>query len=201
MRYDITMPLSADMLAWPGDPSVTCESFGSDIVVSRWTIGSHAGTHVDAPAHFGLPGTLEQLDTDAMLGRCRVISLPQVNIITAELLHDAALTDVERLLIQTDNSLLSNDSRTFNEHFVALDASAAQYIVEIGIKLIGIDYLSIEPFASDGTVHRCLLSAGIIILEGLQLTAIPPGDYQLICAPLNLQGSDGAPARVWLSDY
>lgn len=201
MLYDITIPLTADMLAWPGDPAVKSESFGSNIVVSRWTIGSHTGTHIDAPAHFGLPGTLDQLDVNAMLGRCRVIEITDEEIITAELLRKANIAGVERLLIKTDNSLNAHSSLTFAENFVALDASAAELIVESAIKLTGIDYLSIEPFNGDGTVHRTLLGAGMIILEGLLLTDICPGEYELVCAPLKLQGSDGAPARVWLRDY
>lgn len=201
MLYDITIPLTADMLAWPGDPAVKSESFGSNIVVSRWTIGSHTGTHIDAPAHFGLPATLDQLDVNAMLGRCRVIEITDEEIITAELLRKANIAGVERLLIKTDNSLNAHSSLTFAENFVALDASAAELIVESAIKLTGIDYLSIEPFNGDGTVHRTLLGAEMIILEGLLLTDICPGEYELVCAPLKLQGSDGAPARVWLRDY
>lgn len=201
MLYDITMPITGDMLCWPGDPLVSSESFGSDIVVSNWTIGSHTGTHIDAPAHFGLPGTLDDLDVHAMLGSCRVIKLTQEKIITAELLQRANIAGVERLLIQTDNSSTAQNRQDFAENFVALDVSAAQFIVESGIKLVGIDYLSIESFNGDGTVHRSLLSADIIILEGLLLIDICPRDYELICAPLKLQGSDGAPARVWLRDY
>ena len=201
MLYDITVPISVDMVRWPGDPPVSAAAVGEEVRVSRWSLGSHAGTHVDAPAHFSFTDTVDTLDARALLGPCTVIELPHVSLIGEEHLRDAALQGVKRLLIKTDNSgkFLLNAAE-FHENYAALDVSAAHYLHSMGMRLVGIDYLSIEPFAGSGAVHEILLGAGIVILEGVNLAVVPAGEYELICAPLKLQGADGAPARVWLRD-
>lgn len=200
MIYDITLPLSPELVVWPGDPPIARECFGERVKVSRWSLGSHAGTHVDAPLHFSAgPGTVDQMDPAALLGPCRVLNLPDVPLITADLLTNHNLLGVERLLLRTRNSLRwQQDTHTFSTDFVGLDAGAAHVLLALGIKLIGIDGLSIEPYGGNGEVHELLLGAGFIVLEGVNLADVPAGDYQLICAPLRLLGADGAPARVFL---
>lgn len=199
--YDITLPISPELPHWPGDPPVRLERWQSGAVrLSRWTLGSHTGTHVDAPAHFSRgPGTVDQIDPAVLLGRCRVLHVPDVPMISAEVLQAYCLAGVERLLLRTRNSLRwQQHSANFDEQFVALDAEAARLLVSAGIKLIGVDGLSVEGYQGNAGVHETLLDARMVILEGVNLAEVPAGDYELICAPLKLLGSDGAPARVFL---
>jgi len=199
MIYDVSLPLSPALVAWPGDPRIECEGFGDEVKISRWRLGSHAGTHVDAPAHFSLGATIDQLDPAVLIGPCRVLDLPEVPLITAEELASYDLSGVERLLLRTRNSRhWAEDMTTFDPDFVGLDGGAAQMLLALGVKLLGVDGLSVEPEEGDGHVHELLLRAGIIVVEGLNLSAVPAGDYGLICAPLRLEGADGAPARVFL---
>jgi arylformamidase len=170
--------------------------------ISRWTLGSHAGTHVDAPVHFSCGAkTVDQLDSAVLLGPCRVLDLLDFDRVTAAILQAHHLAGVDRLLLRTRNSLHWAENATlFDEEFVALDVDAARLLVASGVKLVGVDGLSVESFRGNSGVHETLLNADIIILEGLNLAEVPAGDYQLICAPLLLHGSDGAPARVFLQD-
>lgn len=202
MIYDVSLPVSPELVRWPGDPAVEVARFGSEVQVSRWTLGSHAGTHVDAPRHFSAgPGTVDTLDPSVLIGPCRVLYLPEVPLITADLLRAHTLAGVTRLLLRTRNSeRWRTDTTTFHEDFTALLPDAAELLVEIGIRLIGIDALSIEPYDGDGRVHHTLLRAEVIPLEGLYLAEVPPGDYHLLCAPLKLMAADGAPARVFLQE-
>jgi arylformamidase len=162
----------------------------------------HTGTHVDAPAHFIDNGaTVEQLPMEVLIGKAIVIDIPDEHIITPEIIEAQKLpVETERLLFKTKNSALwANPAHEFNPEFVALSAESARWIVSRGIKLVGIDYLSIQLFKDAAPLtHRILLEAGVIILEGLDLRAINPGTYQLICLPLKLAGSEGAPARAIL---
>lgn len=198
MIYDVTLPLSPMLAAWPGDPAVTCETFGDRVRVSRWTLGSHAGTHVDAPAHFSAGRTVDALDPAVLLGPCRVLDLTDCPRITAAVLHAHALTGVMRLLLRTRNSAhWTQCPSNFNPDYVSLTIDAAQALLTLGVRLVGVDGLSIE--APDATqAHELLLGAGVILVEGLHLAAVPAGDYHLVCAPLKLAGADGAPARVFL---
>ncbi|MHB9108611.1 MAG: cyclase family protein [Armatimonadota bacterium] len=199
MIYDVSLPLSPALAAWPGDPRIQREGFGDEVKISRWCLGSHAGTHVDAPAHFSLGATVDQLDPAALIGPCRVLNLPDVPLITADVLAAHHLIGVERLLLRTRNSRQwAEDPATFDPDFVGLDEASAHMLLGLGIKLLGVDGLSVEPEEGDGTVHELLLTAGVVIVEGLNLSAVPAGDYQLICAPLKLESADGAPARVFL---
>lgn len=203
MIIDVTLTISPELAHWPGDPSVEASSFGGEPVrVSRWTLGSHAGTHVDAQTHFSAgPQTVDQFDPAVLLGPCRVLDFPDAAVITADLLHAHDLTGVERLLLRTRNSRHWMEApTTFDESFVGLDAGAAQVCLDCGVKLLGVDGLSVEPYHGNGAVHNLLLGAGVILLEGLNLAQVPAGAYQLVCAPLKLRGADGAPARVFLLD-
>ena len=196
MIYDVTLPLSPDLVHWPGDPPIAVEHYTSGAVqLSRWVLGSHAGTHVDAPIHFSRsPRMVEQLDPQVLLGRSTVLHMPNVPIVTAELLRKHDLRGVTRLLLRTRNSLRwEHDLTTFVEEFVAIDEGAARLLVASGVQLVGVDGLSVAPFSANTAVHDILLDAGIIILEGLNLLNVPAGDYQLICAPLKLSAAMGHP--------
>jgi arylformamidase len=193
---------------WPGDPAVVLEKVssmdaGAHDNVSRLACGVHVGTHVDAPHHFlNDHRTVESLALDTLVGPAQVVQIPpDVKVVNAEALEKAALpVGTERLLLKTSNSLLwERGENAFFPDFVAISEDGADWLVRYGIKLVGIDYLSVAPFHQSIPTHRALLSAGIIIVEGLDLSVIVPGSYNLTCLPLKLVGSDGAPARVILT--
>ena len=200
MIYDISVPLSPELAVWPGDPPVTREELGEHVRVSRWTLGSHAGTHVDAQTHYSAgPNTVEQLDPAILLGPCRVLDLGDASLVTGDLLAAHELTGVVRLLLRTRNSpRAQRDPALFFTDFVGLDAGAARLLLALGVKLLGTDGFSVEPYDGSGAVHELLLAAGVILLERLELSTVPAGEYTLLCAPLKLAGADGAPARVFL---
>lgn len=204
---DISVPISAGLPVWPGDPAVVLERFrsisaGDASNDSRIACCVHSGTHVDAPAHvIENGGTVDQLELGALIGPATVIEIPDVSVVTPEILEKASLPKgVQRLLIKTKNSTLWNDPHhPFHREFAALSAEAAGWIVEKGIRLVGVDYLSIQLFRDiEPLTHRILLQAGVIIIEGLDLRNVHPGGYSFICLPIKLAGSDGAPARAVL---
>ena len=175
---------------YPGDPEVRLERVSSiadgDLAnLSRLDLGVHSGTHVDAPLHFVEGGaSVETLPLDVLVGPCVVV----------DGLDPAAVPPgVERVLFKTPNGRLWERAE-FSEDFVALDAEAARALVERGVRLVGIDYLSI----GDEEAHQALLGAGMVAIEGLDLREVEPGEYRLVCAPLKLEGAEGAPARVVL---
>jgi arylformamidase len=180
---------------------------GDDATVSRWTIGAHTGTHVDAPSHFIKGGkTLAEITLHEWCGPCRVVEIPDRALITiADVMH-LAWDDVTKVLFKTDNSLLIDNKpwyeRPFNPQFKALSVDAAQFLVQQGITLIGIDYLSVEAYDSQGApVHHTLLGHDVRIVEGLNLSHVTTGNYQLWCFPIHIDhtnGGDGALARVAL---
>jgi arylformamidase len=200
--YDVTWPVSPEMPVWPGDPPVRLERVkrmedGAKDNVSHLACSVHVGTHVDAPLHFIVGGAdTASLSLDTLVGPAKVVSLPDADAITASLLVPLDLRGVSRLLFKTSNSDLTH--ARFVEDFVALTADTAQWLVERGVRLVGVDYLSVERFGGDGSVHRALLGAGVVVIEGLDLRNVSPGDYTLFCLPLKLAGSEGAPARVIL---
>ncbi|HEX2951243.1 MAG TPA: cyclase family protein [Armatimonadota bacterium] len=200
MIVDVTLPISPGLVQWPGDPAISAEQCEGEIKVSRWTLGSHTGTHVDAPIHYSVGSqTADQLLPDVLLGPCRVIDVTDVPLITVDVLRCHNITGTERLIFRTRNSYQWQRNITeFDEEFVGIDDYAAQAIIDAGIRLVGIDGLSIEPFTGSGDVHRALLRAGVVLLEGLNLAEVSDGTYDLVCAPLKLVGADGAPARVFL---
>lgn len=204
--YDITIPITQDMPVWPGDSGVKITQVssieeGDNSNVSHLSLGSHTGTHVDAPLHF-VPGglTLDQVPLERFIGDVQVLEIMDVDLITAETFGRLNIRiKSSRILIKTRNSLIwEKGDKNFQKAFVALSPDAAQYLVEHQVKLIGIDYLSIAPFRESRPTHEVLLSAGIVILEGIDLTEVEPGEYQLYCLPLKVVGIDGAPARVIL---
>ena len=164
--------------------------------------GAHTGTHVDAPAHF-IEGAakIESLPLEVLIGEAQVIEVPDdVQVIDKEFVTAQCSPAIPRVLFKTRNSAFWSEPE-FHTDFAYLDLEAAQSLVEQGIKLVGIDYLSIEKFGSPKhETHLALLSHDVVILEGLNLTDVPAGNYELICLPLRLRSSkgDGAPARVVL---
>lgn len=203
--YDITAPLSPSLPVYPGDPEVTITpvaqlQWGDVANVSRLVLSSHTGTHLDAPRHFFAEGlTIDGLDLHLLVGPARVCAFPHTTThLTADDLRPLGLAGTPRLLLKTSNSALW-EKPGFQAHYVALTESAAHLLVEMGVRLVGIDYLSIDAFErQDFPVHRTLLGAGVLILEGLDLRTVPPGDYELLALPLLLQHGDGAPVRAIL---
>jgi arylformamidase len=205
--YDISLPVSPGLPVWPGDPSVELEQVssmdaGAHDNISRLACSVHTGTHVDAPHHFlNDHRTVETLSLEVLTGSAQVIQIHEnIPVITAAVLEKAGILPVTtRLLLKTSNSLLwERGECKFDEGFVGVSLDGAEWLVHAGVKLVGIDYLSIAPYKQSIPTHQPLLKPGIVILEGLNLSAVPPGFYDLFCLPLNLVGSDGAPARVIL---
>lgn len=205
--YDITVTVTPELPVWPGDPSVVLEPIskieeGGSSNVSRLETSVHAGTHVDAPHHFVTgTGTIESLPLDVLVGEAQVVELPpEVDLITADVLKNAGIQDgAQRVLFKTRNSQYwVRQEKTFQKDFVALSPDAASFLVERGVRLVGIDYLSIAPFSEGRLTHEILLKAKLVILEGTNLSEVPAGQYELCCLPLKLGGSDGAPTRAIL---
>lgn len=203
MIHDVSLRLGPGLPVWPSDPAIEVNQIRSDsgFRVSHLSFGSHAGTHVDAPAHLMPDGlTVDALNPTALIGQAAVIHIPDRRLITPEDLGVLGRDAPPRVLIRTANS----DQRiwqepTFRRDYSALCLEAAQLLVAQGTMLLGIDGPSVEPFGQDmGPVHRALLQAGVVLLEGLMLADVAAGAYDLICAPLAIEGGDGAPARVFL---
>jgi arylformamidase len=209
--YDVTVPVSNELPTWPSDPGVEIVDYrsfaaGDGVNVSMLNLGAHTGTHVDAPAHF-IDGAakVESLPLDALIGDALVIEVPEEIRAIDEKFVQQHYAGTERVLFKTRNSAFwSEADPQFHTDFTYLDLPAARWLVEQGIKLVGIDYLSIEKYASEKhETHLALLSHGVVILEGLNLTGIVAGKYELICLPLRLRSNkgDGAPARVVLRTF
>ncbi|HOP40586.1 MAG TPA: cyclase family protein [Geobacteraceae bacterium] len=203
MIYDISVPLAEGLPAWPGDPELRLEpvlllEHGDGSRVSRITLGDHSGTHLDAPSHMVPDGaSLDEVPLSLLMGRALVADLRGCLEIGVRELSAIPLEGVDRLLLLTDNSGLWK-RREFTRDYVSLNAEGAEYLVRQGVRLVGIDYLSIERFGGDGSVHRTLLGKGVVILEGLDLSVVDPGDYELVCLPLRIPDAAGAPARAVL---
>src|SRR5574341_1565417 len=184
--YDVTVPIRSPMPVYPGDPiprlnRVRSLERGDFANLGLFSGSVHTGTHVDAPPHFLSEGaTVEALSLETMVGAATVIELASKQHVTVQDLEEAlAGTTPARLLLKTHNSELWAQD-VFRPNFVALTTEAARWLVERAVRLIGIDYLSVEPYpATEFTVHQALLSAGIVIIEGLDLRGVPPGDYML----------------------
>ena len=204
--YDISLTIQADMPVWPGDPPVEVKQVefidqGANANVSRLALGAHTGTHVDAPHHFLNDGrTVEGLPLDVLTGPCFVAQLPDdIDAITAEVLEHQPLGNASRVLFGTGNShWWARGEKQFQRGFVAVAESGARWLVEHGVRLVGVDYLSVAPFGDSRPTHRTLLEAGVVIVEGLNLSQVPRGFYDLYCLPLKIAGCDGAPARAIL---
>jgi arylformamidase len=205
--FDISLPISPSMPVWPGDPAISVERVssvgqGSEFNISRLELGTHTLTHVDPPRHMiDQELSVDRIPLEVLIGPTLVIEpRPQKNLITATDLGQLGIRDTERLLIKTRNSdFWMGGPYEFEMDFISLSKDAARWLVDKGIKLLGVDYLSVEPFdAAEPKVHRTLLEGGVIIVEGLNLSQVSEGRYQLICLPLKVRDGDGAPARVVL---
>ena len=207
--HDVTLVMRPDMTTWNREPGPTITPFrriakGDTANVSTITFGDHTGTHVDPPLHFIEGGaTVDRLPLDVLVGDCVVVDYDGTAHIDDAWLERARLPGgVARVLFKTRNSELWHDpTAQFTRDFVTINASAARWCVARGVKLVGIDYLSIEPQGPEKAgypVHHTLLGAGVVIIEGLDLRGVAAGAYELVCAPIKIAGGDGAPARVFL---
>jgi arylformamidase len=204
--HDLSLPVFPGMVVWPDNPDVSLrrsldQARGDPATVSELALGVHTGTHLDAPLHF-VPGGagVDSLDLNVLCGPTRVFHAPEAEALTAaafEALHIPA--GVERVLVRTRNSEgWARGAREFDPRYVAVTADGARWLVDHGVKLIGVDYLSVAIYSDLFTPHDILLRAGVIPVEGLNLSGIAAGAYTLYCLPLKLAGADGAPARAIL---
>jgi arylformamidase len=197
---DVSVPIYPGMVHFPDNPSIEIDTLthvdrGDLCTVSRLTLGSHTGTHIDAPIHF-LPGGsgAEKVPVENLIGPARVIEIKDPHAVKAEELRVHNPGAGERLLFKTSNSERCWKTSQFVPDFVSIAEDAASYLASLNTLAVGIDYLS----AGSPETHRRLLGAGVVIVEGLNLSGISPGRYELLCLPLKILGGDGAPARVLL---
>lgn len=202
---DISVPLHHAMVHWPGDPSVEITRThdierGDTANLSIISMGSHTGTHMDAPLHFIRQGTgIDRMPLETTVGRARVIEIHDSESIKPEELSRHRIRRGERLLFKTRNSSRVWQTNTFITDFVYISKEAAGFLAERQVRLVGIDYLSVGGYKRDGReIHQTLLESGIWIIEGLDLSHVREGKYDLICLPLKLDNGDGAPARAIL---
>lgn len=202
---DVSVPLRSGMVHWPDNPPVRIERMldierGDVANVSTISLGSHTGTHMDAPIHFVRGGEgMDRMPLDATMGPARVIEIQDPTSIKPDELDPHGIGRGERVLFKTRNSSLAWWTRDFVEDFVYVSQEAARYLAERGVRTVGVDYLSVGGFYSDGVeTHQALLGAGIWVIEGLDLSGVEPGEHELICLPLKVEGGDGAPARALL---
>ena len=201
--HDITMPLSAALPIYPGDPPIVIAPWlsiaqGDLANVSHLTLGSHSGTHLDPPRHFSDAGrSVDEIPLERLIGPALVLEIADASLIGREELSRLPIKGAERVLLKTGNSQFWQESE-FHPEYAALSADGARFLVESGVKLIGIDYLSVESPGGSGEVHRTLLDNDVLILEGINLADVLPGEYELICLPLKIKGGDGAPVRALL---
>lgn len=199
---DITVALTEDLPVWPGDPGfeqtrhATIADDGHELTSVSMSL--HAGTHVDAPAHYLERGaTIDQMPFDDTVGPCLVVEIAGTDRIDRRHLERLRLPEAERVLFKTSNSkrgLL--ESKTFHEDYAHLTPEAAAYLAEHHTRCVGIDYFSVGGMEDGATVHEILLSSGVWLIEGLDLRAVSPGSYEMICLPLRIAGAEAAPARV-----
>jgi arylformamidase len=201
---DVTVPIRDGMLHWPGDPPVRVERVsdidrGDPYTVSRLSLGAHTGTHVDAPLHYVQGGRgIDELPLDALVGEARVLRIVDPRRVTVDELVRNDVTEGERVLFRTRNSERPWSTQPFTEDYVHVAPDAAEWLAARGVRTVGVDYLSVASPEEGVVTHRALLLAGVVIVEGLDLSRVPAGRYQFVCLPLKLQAGDGAPARVLL---
>lgn len=206
MIYDVSMSVENGMISWPSDGPVRIERVrsmedGERLNMSRLDMSAHTGTHIDAPVHFlKAGGGIDTLPLDILMGTAAVVHIPGVKAIGPDELSGIGDPGgVERLLIKTDNGFLL-DEKEFVSDYSYITPEGAAFLVRSGVRLVGIDYLSIAAYGSGEAVHRELLGAGIVIIEGLDLREVPAGTYSLTALPVRIAGCDGAPARVLLRE-
>lgn len=197
------MPLQNSLVCWPGDPLFNIQQIPDQadeekLNISTISMGLHTGTHIDAPLHCLHAGkSIEDMPLDATVGQARVIEINNVHVIEPEHLISERILPGQRILFKTCNSLHQWHARKFTREYCHISRQAADFLVKNRIRSVGIDYLSVGEIQDEGLeTHRILLNGGVWIIEGLNLTSIQPGRYQLICLPLRIRGGDGAPARA-----
>ncbi len=202
---DVSVSVRNGMVHWPGDPAyhiqrVQDQKKGDVCTVSRVSMGVHTGTHMDAPRHFlENAATIDEMPLDATVGPARVIQIRDRKSIHREELVEHQIESNERVLFKSANSDALWNKDEFDENFIFIARDGAEYLVERGIRVAGVDYLSVGGFHEDGVeTHQALLGAGIWVIEGLNLSGVEPGLYEMICLPLKLIGAEGAPARAIL---
>ena len=202
---DISVPFYSGMTHWPDNPAVEIKKMlamekGAVCNVSLMAMGAHTGTHMDGQNHFIRDGKgVDEVPFDAVIGRARVIEIKDHVCIKPEHLRPHKIKRGERILFKTRNSAHSWRTDAFDEDFVFISKEAAQHLVDCGIQTVGVDYLSVGGYRRDGVeTHQILLGAGVWIIEGLNLSKVKPGKYDLLCLPLKVRGCDGAPARALL---
>jgi arylformamidase len=202
---DVSIPLHNGMVNWPGDaPFHRLETLkiasGDPCNLSQFCSSAHIGTHMDAPRHFLAQGHgMESMPIDATIGPARVIAIQDPDLIRVEELERHRLGPGERILFKTRNSDHLWKTNDFQEEFVHIPQGTAAYLADLKVRTVGVDYLSVGGYETDSAeTHQALLSAGIWLIEGLNLGHVEPGEYELVCLPLKLVGSDGAPARAVL---
>ena len=203
---DVSVTLHHGMVHWPGDPAVVITRTsdlerGDPATVSKLSMGSHTGTHMDAPRHFIRAGKgLDDMPLETTVGRARVIAIRNAKAILPEELRPHRIRRGERLLFKTRNSTRCWKTDRFVKDFVSLSPEAARFLAQRRVRLVGIDYLSVGSYRERNgvAVHQTLLGAGVWILEGLDLSRVRSGRYELICLPLKIRSGDGAPARAIL---
>ncbi len=200
--FDVSLTLKKGMLTYPGDPYFSIEhgfsiKNGDGFNLSLLSLTTHTGTHIDAPAHYLDGGsTIELAPLDVLIGPGVVLDMRGVDIIDRGVLENSALTDEKRVFFKTDNSLKIKEPE-IHHNYTYIEDSGAGLLIERGVKLAGIDYLSVDRIDDeDAPAHRILLSSGAFIVEGLDLLDAPVGACQIYCLPLKIEGGDGAPARV-----
>lgn len=201
---DVSVPVQGGMVHWPDNPPVelvrTADvAKGDPATVSRLSLGVHTGTHVDAPVHFIAGGKgVDDLPLDDLIGPVRVVAIRDPHSIGVSELRALEPKRGERLLFKTRNSARSWPTSAFLPDFVFLALDGARLLVDCGVRGVGIDYLSIAGMDEGVPTHLALLRGGVCIIEGLDLSRVEPGPYEMICLPLRLAGADGSPARVVL---
>ena len=207
---DISIPLSEKTPVWEGDkgisvPRVAKIEEGSDFNVSRIELGVHAGTHIDAPYHvFKNGSTVDQIPLGNLIGRVQVVEIPDgISVINKNCLMNLDFQDgIDRILFKTSNSIYwETDPFSFNKEYVAINSEGAEYLANMDLRLVGVDYFSVSSYDDLKQPHLILLERGIILLENIDLRQVVPEIYQLICLPLKIIDTDGAPVRaVLISD-
>ncbi len=203
--YDISLKLSGETVRWVTSPPFELAerrrmSKGDPNNSSAVNMSVHSGTHIDAPFHFVEQGTtIDQLPLERFIGPALVYSVETERYITKEHVAGIRLEGVTRVLFKTHNSGLLHQ-REYDPDFAAFSVEAAQSLVELGVELVGLDYLSVAHADEQAPVHRAFLDHGVILLEGIDLSEVAPGHYELMCLPIKLGDSDGAPCRAVLRD-
>jgi arylformamidase len=205
---DISATISDGMTRWPDDPPVqvskaeTIGVNGAEANVTQISTTAHVGTHIDAPLHFFEGGMdVASVPLEKLVGKTKVFHIQNAKEISLKEIRDFDIAAGDRVLFRTGNSEIEWEHLPFIEDYVYLATDAAKYLAEQKINCVGIDYLSLGNKANDSEVHRLILGSGIIIIEGLKLKDIDPGDYEMVCLPLKIKHSDGGPSRVIIKKH